>query len=446
MTIHDFPSLHLGDKRRSDRFVKIIDGIVRQPGSSIPKLSNTWYDTKATYEFFKNKEISLKNIISGISAYGASQIDEQKILVIHDTSTISYNDLQAEGLGYIDNANGRGIFCHSSMAATLSGIPLGLLHQLIWSRKMEELGKSANRKQKLFEQKESYKWYQGIEAANELLPSLPKIHIADREADIYQLFIQAREPGCELLIRARQNRKTADCSDLWKYVGEQKVAAQHTLIIPDKTGKRKKQVTVQLRYAPVELHCSVKQKNPGYQKLLLTAIDIKQNDNTADGIHWKLLTTIAIDNAQQALQCMHWYSYRWLIERFHFVLKSGCGIESLQLKNAQSLIKAIAIYSLAAFKIMTLAYQSRNTPQATCEVLLTRQQWQTLYMLKHKTHILPHHPPSLLQVTIWIAQMGGYLNRKSDGPPGLKTIWLGYEILNHATNLFSIFKKNLGKD
>lgn len=445
ITVKDFPGLSLGDKRRDERFVKIIENIVRRPGSSIPRHTERWYDTKATYEFFKNEEIKLADIIGAISSFGVNQVDQKKLLVIHDTSTISYNDLEAEGLGYIDNAAGKGIFCHSSIAATTEGIPVGLLNQLIWSRESSELGKSANRKGKPFEEKESYKWYEGIRSVNEQLgEQMIKIHIGDRDADIYELFFNAPAEKAELLIRARHNRKTAAGSELWQHVGKQKIAAEEEIVIPDRTGKRKKKVGVQIRYKEVEI-LSPTQKAKMYESIVLTAIEIRQKGNNKDGIHWKLLTTLPISNAEEAKQCMRWYSHRWLIERFHYVLKSGCGIEALQLKKAQSLMKAVAVYSLAAFKIMQLTYQSRQTPEVSCQVVLKREQWEALYMLKFKTSKLPEQPPSLQQATRWLAQMGGYLGRKSDGPPGLKTVWQGYESLLQAVALYKVLK-NLGND
>ena len=442
ITVKDFPTLDLGDKRRDERFTRIIENIVRHPGGSIPQHNERWYDTKATYEFFKNEDIKLEAISTAISSFGASQVKQQQLLVIHDTSTISYNDLQAEGLGYIDNTAGKGIFCHSSIAATVSGIPLGLLNQLIWSRESAELGKSAVRKQKPFDQKESYKWYRGIESVNELLgEEIVKIHIGDRDADIYELFFNEPDEKAELLIRARHNRKTAAGSQLWQHISKQKVAAEQEIIIPDRTGKRKRKVQVQIRYKEVEILCPAHKEGKVYESVILTAIEIRQKGNRKDGIHWKLLTTLTINNAEEAKQCMRWYSYRWLIERFHYVLKSGCGIEALQLKKAESLMKAVAVYSLAAFNIMQLTYQSRQTPDASCEVVLRPRQWETLYMLKYKTNKLPKQPPTLQEATRWLAQMGGYLGRKSDGPPGLKTVWLGYESLLQAVALYEIINK-----
>jgi hypothetical protein len=444
ITVKDFPTLDLGDRRRDERFVKIIENIVRHPGSSIPQHNDRWYDTKATYEFFKNEDITLDAICSAIKEYGASQSDHSKVLVIHDTSTISYNDLEAEGLGYIDNAAGKGVFCHSSIAATVTGIPLGLLNQRIWSRESSELGKSAKRKQKPFEQKESYKWYQGIESVNQLLGTeIKKIHIGDREADIYELFFNAPDEKADLLIRARHNRKTAAGSELWQHISKQKVAAEEEIIIPDRTGKRKRKVQVQLRYKEVEILCPAHKEGKVYESVVLTAIEIKQKGNSKDGIHWKLLTTLPVNNAEEAKQCMRWYSYRWLIERFHYVLKSGCGIETLQLKKAQSLMKAVAVYSVAAFTIMQLTYQSRETPDADCGLLLKKRQWEVLYMLRFKTKKLPEQPPTLKEATKWIAQMGGYLARNSDGPPGLKAVWRGYELLLQSVALYEILKQKI---
>jgi hypothetical protein len=442
ITVKDFPALDLGDKRRDERFVKIVENIVKQPGSSIPKHNKRWYDTKATYEFFKNEDIKLEAINAAISGYGALQADQQQLLIVHDTSTISYNDLEAEGLGYIDNAVGKGIFCHNSIAVTTSGLPLALLNQIIWSREASELGKSARRREKPFEQKESYKWYRGVETVNTLLSKeIKKIHIGDRDADIYELFFSDPDEQSELLIRARHNRKIAEGSQLWQHIGEQKVAATEEIIIPDRTGKRKKKVTVEIRYKEVEILCPAHKNGSVFESVVLTAIEVRQKGNVKDGIHWKLLTTLPVNNTEDARQCMRWYSYRWLIERFHYVLKSGCGIESLQLKKAESLMKAVAVYSLAAFNIMQLTYQSRETPDASCEVVLNRQEWQTLYILKHKTNKLPGQPPTLKQATSWIAQMGGYLARNGDGPPGLKTVWSGYEALLQAVVLYEIMSK-----
>jgi hypothetical protein len=40
---------------------------------------------------------------------------------------------------------------------------------------------------------------------------------------------------------------------------------------------------------------------------------------------------------------------------------------------------------------------------------------------------VPKHAPKLNQVIRPIATLGGFLGRKSDGEPGVKTLWLGLQ-------------------
>ena len=448
ITVKDFPYLDFGDIRRDERFVAIINNISRQPGASIPKQNKKWYDTKATYEFLKNRDVSLEELKKTMMMYGAKKItDETTVLIAHDISNISYNDLQAGGLGYLDNKEGRGIMCYSSIASTTEGLPLSLLYQHTWTRPLEELGKSNKRKQLAFEDKESYRWYEGMQEVNKLLePSIHKIHIADREADIYELFFHAYEPDTDLLIRARHNRKLSDSSHLWDSIAAQPVAATVSLDIADKTGKKKLKAEAEVRYHEVEILRPSHNKD-NYESVILTAIEIKEKScehkNEEDIIHWKLLTTLEITNVSDALQCVKWYTYRWLIERFHYVLKSGTKIEELQLKDAESLQKAIAVYSMAAFRVMQLVYESRHHPEVSCEVVLTKAQWITLHMLIHENNQKPKQPPSLQQAVMWIGRLGGHLGRKSDGPPGLKTVWLGYQQLCHAASVYELMTQKI---
>ncbi|WP_336516429.1 transposase, partial [Pollutibacter soli] len=123
ITMKDFPHLDFGDIRRDERFVTVLNNISSQPGSSIPRHNKSWYDTKATYEFFKNEEVSLEELKKTMMLYGAQQLSETTtVLVAHDISN-------AEGPGYLDNKEGRGILCYSSIAATTDGMPLSLLYQ-----------------------------------------------------------------------------------------------------------------------------------------------------------------------------------------------------------------------------------------------------------------------------------------------------------------------------
>jgi hypothetical protein len=450
ITLKDMPYVELGDIRRNQRLVTIVENISSQPGNSIPKLSDSWYEAKATYEFFKNEEVTIQRLQEIIQQYGVSQLkEEQEILVVHDISNISFNDLQAENLGYLDRKEGRGIMCYSSLAISPQGLPLALLYQQSWMRPLSDIEKELKKSKgkRPFEEKQSYRWYEGMTETGKLLSDkVHKIHIADREADVYELFFSASEPGTDLLIRAYHNRQLSDGNQLWDSVGTMEEQPER-LKIPVWDGKGKnREIEVSVRYQPVEILRPATNKT-SYESVELTAIEIRQEAEgirEEDRICWRLLTSQEVNTVNDVAKYVRWYSYRWLIERFHYVLKSGTQIEQLQLKQASSLQKAIAVYSLAAFSIMQLVYQSRSTPEVSCEVILTKSQWQVLYMLKHKNNHIPEQAPTLQQAVLWIGRLGGHLGRNSDGPPGLKTVWLGYEVLTNATNVYEIMNQKFG--
>ena len=66
-------------------------------------------------------------------------------------------------------------------------------------------------------------------------------------------------------------------------------------------------------------------------------------------LHWRLLTTHPVDNAEQAWRIVEWYKRRWLIEQFFRILKTqGFRLEDSQVATADRLLKLVAIAAKAA--------------------------------------------------------------------------------------------------
>ena len=159
----------------------------------------------------------------------------------------------------------------------------------------------------------------------------------------------------------------------------------------------------------------------------LNVLLVEEGAAPTDGsapIRWLLLTSLPIDTPEQAWQCVKWYRYRWLIERFHYTLKSGCKIEALQLQSKARLLKALATYSIVSWRLMWLTHRARLTPDDSCDEVLEPMEWKLLRR-KFVPKSRSQKPPTLRQAVIWIAQLGGFLARKGDGEPGLKTLWRG---------------------
>ncbi len=149
------------------------------------------------------------------------------------------------------------------------------------------------------------------------------------------------------------------------------------------------------------------------------------------------MTTLEVNNFEQAVRYIRWYTYRWLIERYHYVLKSGCRIEQLQLKTAERIKKALATYSIVAWRLLWLTYQTRENPHLPCDTILETHEWQSLYCHFHGL-TLAEEPPSIKQAVIWIAQLGGFLARRHDGFPGVKTLWRGLQRLHDIASTWKL--------
>ena len=57
----------------------------------------------------------------------------------------------------------------------------------------------------------------------------------------------------------------------------------------------------------------------------VNALLVREEDppKGATPVEWLLLTTLPCDTLKAALQVLTWYTYRWRIERYHFILKSA---------------------------------------------------------------------------------------------------------------------------
>lgn len=170
-----------------------------------------------------------------------------------------------------------------------------------------------------------------------------------------------------------------------------------------------------------------------------------QEEQPPDGekaIGWLLLTTLTVRDFEQASRCLRWYSHRWLIERYHYTLKSGCRLEQLQLETADRLERALACYAIVAWRLLWLTYEARSHPTLSVEGLLETSEWQALYCHVHQTIALPEVAPTLRDCVRWIARLGGFLGRKSDGDPGVKTLWLGLQRLHDMASMLQLITQS----
>jgi hypothetical protein len=432
----------LGDKRRNKRLMRLVEDLAAQPNASVPQASGDWAATQAAYEFWSSPHIKAQAIGEAHQKSTLERVKQHSIVIaIQDTTEFNFTHHPSkQGMGYLDNANSRGLKVHSVLCSSANGVPLGVLHQQVWARDLAELGKKHQRHKKLTQDKESQRWLSALDATGHLISEeTVVVTVADREADIYDLLVLPRRPNCELLIRATHNRRVKRNAEalqverLHQVMRQTPACGQLTLELrrhPEREARRATLTlrTTSLEFQPPSTHLERECLEPVNLQVILAVEDNPPPD--VEPVCWLLLTTLAVSGFEDVVECLRWYSYRWLIERYHYVIKSGCRLEQLQLETSDRIHRALATYTIVAWRLLWITYQARYSPDAPADTVLATHEWQSLYCTIHQTPQPPSSPPSLNTCVRWIAQLGGFLARKGDGEPGVRTIWQGLRRLH----------------
>jgi hypothetical protein len=433
----------LGHGARTKRLVQLVEDLAAHPAESVPQSCEDWAATKGAYRFWDNVHVEAAAIRRAHSENTVARCQgHELILAIQDTTDLDYSTHPAtRGLGHLQGKRTKGklpqgLKVHSVLAASQEGVPLGLLWQQVWVREEEVASQEEqeHRRHQSIEEKESGRWLlaqQAIQASFE--PEQRVLTIADREADLYDLFAQPRPAGKELLIRAKHDRRLktepkAEAEHLWERIRQTKAAVIVAFEVPRTHEHQARSTKLAIRFATLTIAPPRPKKNHAVWKPLPLQVVLAEEVDPPEGetaVSWLLLTTMPVTGYEEAVQVVLWYSLRWLIERYHYVLKSGCRIEELQLETAQRLERALATYCIVAWRLLWLTYEARQAPESSCEVLLQKEEWQALYATILQTPTPPEQPPTLHEAVHWIARLGGFLGRKSDGEPGVKVIWRG---------------------
>jgi hypothetical protein len=435
----EFSKIGLKDKRLNQRCKKVAGALEQQSTEPINQACEDWADTKAAYRFFDNPKVSPEKILAPHYERTVKRMKSHVlVLAVQDTTFFNYtHHPQTEGLGEIGNKaqNQRGFGMHSTLVVTPQRLPLGLLTQQYFERPIGAASRTASENQKLpIEEKESYRWIEAFEQVIALTPEeVQVVTVCDREADFYEMFVTAKEKPADLLVRAKTDRRLdEEAKYLWAKVESQGKAGDLTVDIVGNDKRKARQATVSVRFCTVTLRPPRRPQQKKLPPITLTAILVREDNPPADikePIEWLLLTNTIVNDFSQALQVIEWYCCRWQIEVFHKIIKSGCRVEDCGLQTAVRLQNYIALMCVVAWRLQWLTYINRTNPEEPCTTVLTTIEWQALYMRIHKTSVLPKSPPSTHQAVRWVAQLGGFLGRKSDGEPGIVAIWRGWQRL-----------------
>jgi hypothetical protein len=343
---------------------------------------------------------------------------------------------------------------HVTEAITPAGTPLGLLDAQLWTRADPatccacHIGPAVDPKVRAIEGKESYKWLRALRrSVKDSPPDVQVITVCDRESDIFEFFDLAQRWQAQVLVRAAQDRNVEseeEVGHLWDRVQAQPAAGTLQVHLPARDHQPARDARLAVRFTQLKLR-PPKNRKPSrrWQTWLPLPVWVVLTTELApptgvSPISWLLLTTVPVQTFQDACERIAWYAQRWKIEVFFDLLENGCKVEDRRLRTDQRLMRCLAVYMVVAARLQRLTFLAREEPEASCLSVLSTEEWQTLYCFVNKTGHLPSQPPTLRQALRWIASLGGFLGRKGDGEPGIRTVWRGWQRLQDLVAMWHV--------
>ncbi len=411
----------------------------------------------AAYRLWEADQVTPAAILASHRAMVLARAREQAtVLVVQDTSEIDFKAM--EGRGPLNDEGRRGFFLHSLYALSEQGLPLGVLQAELWARDEQSFRQGGRRKQKPIEEKESYRWVEGYlhtQATARQLPQCEVISLSDREGDIYEVFeawARAGEeegPRAQWIIRGQQDRALEGVEQegedrLWAALGSAPVLGTIEFEVKARRGRKKRAgttVAVERRAREVRQRLRAMRITPRapfrrgkklaavcFWAVLAEEIDPPVGE---EPLCWLLLTSLEVTTWEAARRVVALYLRRWDIEVFHRVLKTGCRVEQIQLKQEQAVRNSLTLYLVIAWRLLYLLHLGRQCPQLPCTIVFAEEEWKAACTVAAAKRIAGYKKGSLLRaptlgefITL-VARLGGYLGRRHDKPPGAQALWQG---------------------
>jgi len=484
------------DKRLVERCHLFLSRLVEHRTCIIRQLSDNWKEEMGFWRWLGNEKVSVEwllgQILGGNKAKGC--VSDRHVLSIQDTSTISFGlwaGRRKQGLAKVGTSGeGFGFLIHPNLLLDAEdGRCLGLGELAVFDQWVC-CGRPQELRQVEATAKKTGRWLSaGKQVRAHLAAAAQVTHIADREADFYEMLLefgQNRQENEHLIVRVQDDRllgqmegrrkakygfkpdekvQTGDGAEttfpyrtlLSQLIDRLPVQAEWALHLPTTPKREARCAHVALRYArqvplrrPKNLYKRTYQGQALPLFIRINVVDLQEIlplGATHKPLHWRIYTSHPVENIDQARQIIQWYCWRWKIELlFATVKSSGLDLENALVEHAERLKKLAILVVMAAVQIIQLLQArdgSSQQPILDCfseeETLLLQQINPKLEgnTLKQKN---PHTPDSLAFAAWAIARLGGWKGYKTHRPPGIKTMSRGLTAFFQIKNASALLK------
>ena len=441
---NELVGINLGDKRLNRRSFQVIEALAANPQASINGACSGWADTIAAYRLLDNRKVTPERILQPHREATLRRVREHPIVLIaQDTTELDFSDHPPTDVRCLNRPTRFGLYHHVHLAITPDKLPLGVVGTESFDRAPETLGQANERETLPIEQKESYRWLKGYRLACQIAGECPGtqiVSVADREADIYDIYVEAQEQHqsqtdsrADYVIRVKAERSTLERNPeagpaayhkVRERVGRSKLLKTLLVDLPATPKRAARKATLEVRAIPVTIkppHAR-SQLAPVTANVVLVEEVGGPDDDTR--VSWLLITTLPIATIADVLHVVECYVARWGIEIYFRTLKSGCCVEDSQLQTKARLENCLAFYNIIAWRVVSLTYMNRICPQLPCTAMFDDAEWKSVWCVV-KRQPLPTTPPTLSEFMKLLTELGGHNNRATERAAGPQSVWIG---------------------
>jgi hypothetical protein len=440
-----FGHADLGDSRRTRRLVRIATDAARRPGGKVLEVCLTSATRQGAYDFLSNAAISPEAVQDAVTTSTTMSCRGADVcFVVIDGTALTFTDWQRKkDFGAVGStSNGaRGLKVINAYALSADGTPLGLVGQKWWRREARKKRNDCQRRS--VDQKETRYWLSAIRGAELLLSAVGSRawFQIDREGDRYATLRTLHDSQQWFTVRSTYSHRylvgRRRSVRLRHAVSEAKIRGTFCLPVPAKFNRPGRQATMVIRSTAVVLEMREPSTGDRFE-LPVNVVDARESRTTPRGakpIHWRLLTNRPIDTDEDVEHILHGYTQRWKIEEFHRTWKSGaCRVEESQLRTTSAVMKWAIIMAATASRIERLKHLHRNSPSLAAAGTFTSWEIAAVVLMKRRyrkrNEADPNPEPSVGEMVLWLAELGGYTGKSSGGPPGSITIRRGLDLIS----------------
>ena len=425
-----FGSSRLKDLRRTGRAVHVAGEMAKNPSGSLPDQMHTWKGTIALYRLLSEDDVTFEALMQPHWDQTRAQIEARPaVLLVQDTTDVDLSHHpKTSGVGQIGTGQGRGLYLQTVLALVPeSGEVLGCAIQEPFVRTPAPAGETRSKRRQR-DTRETDVWMRLVQRLGSYPTDTLVVHVGDRGADMFPFFQACQATQTHFLVRGFENRRLQPEEETQAHLLDEvrswPTMANRPLQVPASHGRTARLTMVQLAFGHLTVLAPRFETRCGKEPLSLWAVRVWEEYPPAgeEPLEWMLLTSVPTLTLEQAWERVNWYEHRWVVEDYHQGLKTGCHLEQRQVQTVDRLKRLLGFLSPLAVRLLQLRDLARREPERPAEQVLDAD---VLAIVAAQTG---QSPTEMTTQAFWkaIAQMGGYLARRGDGPPGWKTLWKGW--------------------